>query len=218
VYVAWNARVDSMTREAKESRDRAEGGQQEIESLKKQLSDRASTESAAAAFYELVRVGRRREVIDGFKKLRDQPLSRAELMFFTDAVDKARSDLSVESYQAGLDHARGGRWNESTKAFEESLALSTTGSHTPSAQLELARAYRKLNRQREAIPILTQLSESSPNPEVLDDAMFLLAESLVDVQAYNDAKATLRSFIRRFPNSAFLNDAKMALADLSLKR
>ena len=67
-------------------------------------------------------------------------------------------------------------------------------------------------------PILVQLSESSPDREVLDDAAFLLAECFVDIQAYNDAKTTLRSFIRRFPDSPLLNDARMALADVSLKR
>ena len=82
---------------------------------------------------------------------------------------------------------------------------------------QVIRAYRKLNRQRDAIPMLVQLSEASPDKEVMDDATFLLAECLIDIQAWNDAKTTLRSFIRRFPDSPFLNDARMALADISLK-
>lgn len=218
VYVAWNARVETMSRETRESKEKVERIQQEIEALKKQQADRAAAESATAAFYELVRAGRRREVIDGYKKLRDMPLSRAEAMFLSDAVEQAKTDLSVESYQAGLEHARGGRWNEATKAFQESISLSTTGSHAPSAEYELARALRRLNRAKEAIPILARLSESSANPEILDDATFLLAESLADIQAYNDARSTYRSFIRRFPDSPLVNDAKMALADLNLKK
>ncbi|NUP06251.1 MAG: tetratricopeptide repeat protein [Polyangiaceae bacterium] len=218
VYVAWNARVDSMSRETKESKDKADRAHQEVEGLKKEIADRAAAESAASAYYELIRAGRRREVIDGYKKIRDLPLSRAELSFFSDAVDKAKGDLSVESYQAGLDHTRGGRWNEATKAFEEAIALSPTGSHTPSAELELARALRRLNRSKEAVAILSRLSESSPNPEILDDATFLLAECLVDIQAYNDARSTYRSFIRRFPDSLLVNDAKMALEELKLKK
>jgi len=47
--------------------------------------------------------------------------------------------------------------------------------------------------------------------------MFLLAECLVDIQAWNDAKNTLRAFIRRYPNSPYRNDAKMTLADLTLR-
>jgi TolA-binding protein len=89
---------------------------------------------------------------------------------------------------------------------------------TPSVKLELARALRRLKRQREAVAILSPLSEASSNPDVLDDATMLLAECLMDLEAYNDAKSTLRAFIRRFPDSPMLRDAQMALADLNLKR
>ena len=218
VYVAWNARIESATRETKRSEDKAVKAEGELEALKNQMRERANAELAAASFYELVRSGRRKEIIEGFAKLREQPLSRAELAVFTDAVERAKAELSVEAYQAGLDHARAGRLSEAAQQLEQSTKLASEGAHLPSAKLELARAYRRLNRQREAIPMLSQLSETSPNPDVLDDATLLLAECLIDIQAYNDAKATLRSFIRRFPDSPLVNDAKMALANLNLKR
>jgi TolA-binding protein len=218
VYVAWEARVESITRSTQQASEAAERARNDLEANKSLQADRARAESAAAAFYELVRAGRRREILEGFAKLREQPLSRAESAFFGDAVDRAKSELSVESYQSGLDSARAGRWVESARALEESLALTDQASHSPTAKLELARAYRKLGRQRDAVPILSALSEASPNPEVLDDATFLLAECLIDLQAYNDARATLRSFVRRFPNSTYVNDAKLALSDLNLKR
>ena len=95
--------------------------------------------------------------------------------------------------------------------------MSEKAAHAPGAKLELARAHRKLGRQRLAVPILVPLSESSPNREILDDATMLLAECLVDVQAWNDAKSTLRSFLRRFPDSPYANDARLLLADINLK-
>lgn len=218
VYFAWNARVDSMVKNTENEREKAKKSSEELETLKRDLETRTAAEAAALSFYELARAGRRRDVIEAFGRLREKPLTRAELLMFTDVVEKAKSDLSVETYQAGMDHTRGGRWNEAAKSFEESLALSDTGSHTPSVKLELAKTLRKLRRHREAIAILTPLSESSSNPEVLDDAMMLLAECLMDIEAYNDARTTLRSFIRRFPDSPMVRDAQMALADLNLKR
>ena len=50
----------------------------------------------------------------------------------------------------------------------------------------------------------------------MDDATFLLAQCLIDIQAWNDAKNTLRSFIRRFPESPFFNQARSLLAEISL--
>ncbi len=78
-------------------------------------------------------------MIDGFEAVRQKPLSRAELAFFTDAVEKARAELSIKSYQLGLDHMRTGRWHEAATAFEEAIKQKETAAHTLSARLNLAR-------------------------------------------------------------------------------
>jgi outer membrane protein assembly factor BamD (BamD/ComL family) len=39
----------------------------------------------------------------------------------------------------------------------------------------------------------------------------------VDIQAWNDAKTSMRSFLRRFPSSPFANDIRLQLAELNLK-
>jgi TolA-binding protein len=217
VKLAWDARIDAVTGETSGAKQKVQKLEKDIDEARKHADERTRAESAAAAFYELIRAERRQEIIDGFEALRKEPLSRVELAVFSDAVDRARSELSIKSYQLGLDHMRTGRWHEAALAFEDAIQKKETAAHTPAARLALARAYRKLNRQRDAIPMLVQLSEASADKEVMDDATFLLAESLMDIQAWNDAKTTLRSFIRRFPDSPFLNDARMALADLSLK-
>lgn len=217
VKLAWDARVDSVQAETRGSREKLAKLEADLKEMQKRADDRARAESAAAAFYELVRAERRQELIEGFDAVRKEPLSRAELAFFGDAVDRARSELSIKSYQAGLDHMRTGRWHEAVGAFEDAIRQKETAAHTPSARLNLSRAYKKLGRQRDAIPVLVQLSEASPDKEILDDATFLLAECLIDIQAWNDAKSTLRSFIRRFPDSPLVNDARMALADVSVK-
>lgn len=217
VKIAWDARTESIAGKDRGAVEKAERLQKEVDEMKALAAARLSGEAAASSFYELVRAGRRREIVEQFEAVRRLPLSRAELAFLGDAVEGAREGLSVELYHQGLDHLRGGRYQEAVTALEESVQMSQKAAHAPGAKLELARAYRKLGRQRLAVPILIPLSESSPNREILDDATMLLAECLVDVQAYNDAKSTLRSFLRRFPDSPFANDARMMLADLNLK-
>ena len=218
VKFAWDSRVESVERETKRSRARVAQLTEELDALQKHNEQRSQAETAAAAFYELLRANKTREMIDAHENLRKQKLTRTEETFFRDAVERARGQLSVSAYHKGLEHLRAARWHEAVVAFEEALHYSSTATHAPSAQLNLARAYRRINRQRDAVPILTKLSEVSADAEILDDAMFLLAECLIDIQAYNDAKTTLRSFIRRYPKSPYLNDAKMALADLQVRR
>jgi TolA-binding protein len=217
VKFAWDQRVDAVEKETRKAKAEIEKLQQELKDLQTDTEERGRGESAASAFYELLRGGKTKELIDAYENVRKERLTRAEASFFRDAVARTKSQLSVAAYHEGLDHVREGRWHEGIVAFEESLRFDDAASHAPSAQLYLARAYRKLNRQRDAIPILVKLSEASADPEILDDAMFLLGECLVDIQAWNDAKTTLKNFIRRYPKSSFVNDAKMALADISLK-
>jgi TolA-binding protein len=217
VKLAWDARIDAVSAETSGTKQKIAKLEKDLDDTRRRADERTRAEGDASAFYELIREGRRQEVIDGFEAVRQKPLSRAEIAFFTDAVEKARAELSIKSYQLGLDHMRTGRWHEAAVAFEEAIKQKETAAHTPGARLNLARAYRKLNRQRDAIPMLVQLSEASSDKEVMDDATFLLAECLIDIQAWNDAKTTLRSFIHRFPDSPYINDARMALADISLK-
>lgn len=217
VALAWDARMDNVEAKTKGSQEKIASLEEERKESRAKLEERAAAESAAAAFYDVVRSERQKDIIEGFDTVRKLPLSRAELAFFQDAVDKAKGELSVKAYQTGLDHARTGRWHEAAQAFEEAVSRKSSGAHIPSAKLYLARAYKKLNRQRDAIPLLMPLSEASPDPEIMDDATFLLAECFIDIQAYNDAKTTLRAFVRRFPDSPLMNDARMALADLSIK-
>jgi TolA-binding protein len=217
VKLAWDARIDAVSAETRGTKEKIAKLESDLKDMQRRADDRARAESQAAAFYELIRAGRHQEIIEGFQALRKEPLTRSEIAFFTDAVEQARGELSIQSYQLGLDHIRTLRWHEAALALEECLRLKDSAAHSPAARLSLARAYRKLNRQRDAIPMLIQLSEASPDREVSDDATFLLAECLIDIQAWNDAKNALRSFIRRFGDSPFLNDARMALADISVK-
>ena len=85
---------------------------------------------------------------------------------------------------------------------------------SPQAKLELAGAYRKLHKQKEAIAMLAPLVEQPADREVLDDALEQLAWCQTEIEAYNDAKNTWRTLLRKFPDSHFAPEAKLALQTL----
>lgn len=214
---AWDARVDAVRAEMQQTAQSYERASRELLAAQKRDEERAKAEARAASFYELLRKGKRADVIEVWEDLNKEPLTKAELAIFTDAVEKARSELAISAYHQGLEHAKVGRWHDAAQAFEESLRSKDDTSHSPSVRYHLADSYRRLGRQREAIPMLIQISESSPDKEIMDDATYLLAQCLLDIQAWNDAKNTLRSLIRRFPDSPLVSSARMQLADVSLK-
>ncbi len=65
-------------------------------------------------------------------------------------------------------------------------------------------------------PVLATLAENPVDKEVHDDALYLLAWCQMDTQAWNDAKNTWRTLIRRFPESRFTGEAKLQLGQLQL--
>lgn len=211
-----DARVEAERARTKDRRDRLTNLEKEIKLMQTREESRVRSERKAIEFYKLIQADKRREIIKEFDAVSKLDLSKTELALFQEATERAKNELSLIAYQTGLDHIRAGRWHEAEQAFNESLRHKEDAAHSPQARYQLSRALRTLGRQREAIPILMKLSEASPIKEIMDDATFLLAECQVDIEAWNDAKITLRSFIRRFPHSSSLNDARMKLADLQL--
>lgn len=213
---AWDARLETVRAENKETRERLTQVEKELHAA--QAREESATRAArqAAEYYDLVKQEKRRELVERFDEIAKLPLTRTERAVFEDAAERARNELSLLAYQTGLEHIRTGRWHEAQQAMHESLKYKSDAAHSPQATYQLARALRSLGRQREAIPMLMQLSEASADKEVMDEATLLLAETQIDIQAWNDAKNTLRAFLRRFPTSALANDARMKLADVQL--
>jgi TolA-binding protein len=214
--LAWDARVDQIKAETEQRAQDNERLRKEQREASKRDEDRARAESRAAQFYELVRQGKRAELVEQWEQVKREPLSKAEAAMFSDAVDKARNDLAAQLYQTGMDKVRVQRWQEAAGAFEESLKYKDDSAIAPSVRLGLADAYRHLNRQKDAIPILSTLAENPVDREVHDDALYTLAWCQMDTQAWNDAKNTWRTLIRRFPESRFAAEAKLQLAQLQL--
>jgi TolA-binding protein len=212
--LAWDARVDQIKTETEQKTLDNERLRKEAKEAQKRDEDRARAEARAAQFYELVRQNKRAEIVEQWESLKKEPLSKAEIAIFADAAERARNDLAAQLYQQGMDKVRVQRWQEAANAFEESIKYKEDAAVGPSVRLGLAEAYRHLNRQKEAIPILAGLAENTVDKEVHDDALYALALCQQDIQAWNDAKNTWRTLIRRFPDSRFTGEARLQLEGL----
>lgn len=211
---AWDARVESIKGETEQKTQENERLHKEVQKDEEDKKDRDRAEAKSAQFYELIRQGKKVEVVDGYEAIKKEPLSRAEQAVFADAIGKARNDLAAQMYEQGLDKARVQRWQEAASAYEESLKYKDNSAIASNVKLGLAQAYRKLARPREAIPLLNQISEGATDKELQDDALYELAKSQEDIQTWNEAKNTWRTLIRRFPDSHFTPEAKLYLAQL----
>jgi TolA-binding protein len=214
--VVIDARVDAEQAVAKELRTNLERIEKELKLLEAREETRTVAERRAMEFQDLVTSQNRVEALKRWPEVTRLALTRAERVNFERAVERFRNEMSVIAYNTGLDHIRAERWHEAEKALRSSLENKEDAPHADEARYQLARALRTLGRQREAISLLLDLSEGSTSNEVTDDATLLLGQAQMDIEAWNDAKNTLRNFVRRFPNSPLRFTARDELAKLKL--
>ena len=212
---AVDARVDAIDATSKHLREENARMKQDLDEARQREAERNAAELEAAKFYDLVREDRRVDVIKGWEAMKSKPLTKSETQFFAEAVHRARIEQATALYLQGLDGVRLQRWQEAAAAFEESLRYDDTASVSPEAKLQLASAYRKLHKQKDAIAILVPLSEQAADREVIDDALEQLAWCQTEIESYNDAKNTWRTLLRKFPDSHYAPEAKLALTNLS---
>jgi TolA-binding protein len=217
VKVLWDYRYENLKSES-------EGGKNELESLRKQVKElerreeaRGKIEARAQLLYDLVKQGKRAEFLEQIESATKEGLTRVEVSIFQDIAERYRNELALERYTAGLDHARVARWQEAATAFEEALKIKSEATTAPATRLALAQAYRRLSRQRDSVPILQGLSENCPDKDIQAAATWELAQVEIEIQAWNDAKNTLRTFLKKWPEHARANDARQQLAELQLK-
>lgn len=214
--VTMDAQVDSVRAQGKSTRDKLAQVEKDLEAAQARDEARARGARMASDFFSLIQNDKLRDIIKQYPEVAKLPLTPTEKAIFDDALVRAKNQLSLIAYQEGVDQVRTGRWHEAEQALRESLSFQDDAAHSPQASYHLAQALRALAKQRDAIPILMRLSEASADKEVMDDATMLLAQSQVDIQAWNDAKNTLRSFIRRFGKSPHILEARAKLAEIQL--
>ena len=214
--VAWDFRVAAIVAQTEGTQKDLAAASAKLNEIIDEQQQATRARAQAAVFYELVRGKRAREIVEGYPDIAKLPLSPAEKAVFADAFRESKHGLSRSSYHRGLDHTRMGRWHEAQEAFSESLSTETNAPHSSQARFQLARSLKELGRPKEAVVILDTLSTAAADQEVMDDATFLLAMTQIDLEAWDDAKGTLRSFIRRFPKSRKRGLAKLRLAELKI--
>jgi TolA-binding protein len=196
----------------------------EVKQLRRDLSEevrrgeqRDQAEAKAAAFYALIRQKDMQRVVEGYDDIQKEQLSNAEAEYFRDTNERFRLELSVQSYQNGLNLMGTGRYAEAAEAFRESMRLKDEASHMPSVHYNLAKTLRVLGRPGEAQVLANSVIEQNIDKELQDDAAWLLSQCYEDLGNLDEARNVLRMLMRRWPRSPLFPDALKHLGELNVR-
>ncbi len=215
--VALDAQVGLVRSEAEQQKARLAALEKEVKAAEQKTEKRNVAMREASSLYDLITSRDDKAILEKIPNALALELSPIERKVFEEAGRRARHNISVASYQAGVEHLTKGRYHEASIALRDAIDLEYDSPFTPSAMYQLARAFRALGEQKRAIPLLMTLTESGASAEVQDEATLLLAECQIDAELYSDAKVTLRQFLRRFEKSPLRLEARQKLSELELK-
>ncbi|MCS6857061.1 MAG: tetratricopeptide repeat protein, partial [Sandaracinaceae bacterium] len=215
LWLAKNASVSAYEEQVERLKRRVEELQRELSEETQRAEVRARAEAKALQFYHLIRERRKEEVVEQYPEIRKELLSAAEAAFFRDMVDRFQEDLSFQAYHNGLDLMRTGRYAEAAESFQEALRLREDAPHGPAVRLELARALRHLGQEARAKDLAAEVAEQTIDRELQDDALLLFAECAEAVGAIDEARAALRTYLRRWPRGAYASEVRKRLSQLN---
>lgn len=215
LYIATSARIGEFETTAQQLQERVDALQRELDEERQRAERRAHAEAQASQFYRLIRERRRAEAVEQYPEIRREQLSPAESAFFRDMIDRFQVDLSVQAYQNGLDLVRTGRYQEAAEVFQEAIRLDDDGTHIPAVRLELARALRHLGNDALAKQYAAEVAEQTVDRELQDDGLLLFAQCAESIGQIDEARAAMRTYLRRWPRSAYAVDVRRHLADLN---
>lgn len=215
--LASDARIREMESEHSDLKARLHDIERELSEQMRRAERREHAEQTAAVYYEQIRNQKRAEVVAGFDNIKGEELSKAEAAFFRDTVERFRLDLSVQSFQQGLELLRTERFAEAANAFQEALRLKDDASHIPAVKYNLARALKRLGRQGEAIVLAQAVVNQDTDRDLQDDALFVVADCAEELGRLDDARNALRQLMRRWPRSALALDARTRVQSLTAR-
>lgn len=217
LLLASDARHSEIRTERDQAREDAKQFKEELDEETTRTEHRVKAEAEAFRFYELIRQQKRADVVEGFERIRGEPLSRSEAAFFRDTVESFKLDLAIAAYQQGLDRMRTGRYAEAEEQFRAALDHQGDGAHVPAVTYNLALALRHLNRQPECVLHARAVINQNIDRELQDDATWLLSQCHEDMDHVDDAREALRDLLRRWPRSSLATDARRHLGELNLR-
>ncbi len=130
-------------------------------------------------------------------------------------IKKAKSVSKEDYYQLGYTHYKNGNYKEAITNFKKLGHLKNTLAHN--ATFMLGESYLRIGDKENARNAFKQAASMNYDKSLKEDALFNAGKLAYELNHINDALTALKSFIEKYPQSKYTNEANELLAKVFLK-
>ena len=190
-------RIGKLEEEKSELKKRVEAAKPTVQASKRD-------EAAISALYEFYRNENYEQVIAQWDRLRaekgDEEMTPNERTIIRDLLAQARSRLSFDHFQTGLQAMHEGRWPDAESELRQAISLDRASPYVTRVQYELTEVLKAEGRCEEAITILQGLLETDLDKDMADDYHLSLADCHERMRQFDRALTLYTQFAEKFEN------------------
>ncbi len=203
--MAYDVRIDKDEEQiAKLQGEKSELKKKVEAAVKPQVADTQRDEAAISSLYEFFRNENYEQVLAQWDRLRaektDEELTPNERTILRDLVAQAKTSLSFEHFQLGLQAMHEGRWPDSEAELRQAISLDRASPYVTRVQFALTEVLKAEGRCEEAINILQGLIETDLDRDMADDYHLSLADCHERMRQFDKALTLYTQFADKFEN------------------
>lgn len=181
------------------------------------LTRREEAERKAGDFLQLVRDGKRVEVIKRWPEVKPLALSEVERAVFEESVERARAEIVAEGYAQGLAAYRAEGWKRASKELQIALAYAADGPDAAKMRYYYGVALHKQGDYAEAALQLEKAIAGGAERTDGSDARFFLASAFEMLRQLDKARAEYQRFADGQPMHPMRMTALRKIRELDAK-
>ncbi len=198
-YLLYRSRADRLVSDrdaAVARRDQAIADQRKDRDV---IDRREDAARKAGDFLQLIRDGKRVEVIKRYGDVKALALSEVERNVFEAEVERARAELVADGYAQGLAAFRGQQWKRAAGALEGALAYAVEGPDQARMRYHYGVALHRQGNYAEAANQLEQAIAGGAERTDGGDARFFLAAAFEMLRQLERARTEYQKFADGHP-------------------
>ncbi|MBI5502418.1 MAG: tetratricopeptide repeat protein [Deltaproteobacteria bacterium] len=202
--MAYDVRIDKDEERIGKLEEEKSELRKKVEAAKPAVQPNKRDEAAISALYEFYRNENYEQVIAQWDRLRaekaDEELTPNERTIVRDLLAQARSLLSFDHFQIGLQAMHEGRWPDAETELRQAISLDRASPYISRVQFELTEVLKAEGRCEEAISVLQGLIETDLDKDMADDYHLSLADCHERMRQFDRALTLYTQFAEKFEN------------------